>query len=211
MLRIKICGVTTAADAEQAARLGADAVGLNFFARSPRFVSEGRAREIVAALPAFVEPVGLFVNEDFASIHAAAGRLALRTLQLHADRQALLPRDEYRYVIAFAVRDAASLGAIDAYLDSCRRDGRLPAALLLDAHVPGAYGGTGRTAPWDLLAGYRPGVPLILAGGLTPDNVGAAIRRVRPYAVDVASGVESSPGVKDTDKMRRFIDAARAV
>jgi phosphoribosylanthranilate isomerase len=115
----------------------------------------------------------------------------------------------FRWVVAFAVRDRQSLTAIDAYLDRCRQEGRLPDALLVDAHVPGEYGGTGQVAPWDLLAEYRPPVPLILAGGLTPENVAEAVRRVRPYGVDVASGVESSPGRKDAEKMRRFIAEAR--
>jgi phosphoribosylanthranilate isomerase len=209
-LRIKICGITTPADAELAARLGADALGLNFYARSPRALGGEDARAILAVLPPFVEPVGLFVNEGFEHIHSAAKWLNLRTLQLHGDRLDVLPRDSYRYWTAFAVRDTGSLGQIDAYLEACRRDGQLPAALLLDAHVAGIYGGSGQTAPWDLLADYRPAVPLILAGGLTPENVAVAVRRVRPYAVDVASGVESSPGVKDADKLRRFIDAARS-
>jgi phosphoribosylanthranilate isomerase len=108
------------------------------------------------------------------------------------------------------VRDAASLDQITACLDLLRAAGAAPAAILVDAHVPGQYGGTGQTAPWHLLADFQPGVPLILAGGLTPDNVAEAIRIVRPYAVDVASGVESSPGKKDPDKLRRFIDAVRA-
>jgi phosphoribosylanthranilate isomerase len=113
-------------------------------------------------------------------------------------------------IVAFAVRDADSLDVVRRYLDVCRGRGRLPAALLLDAHVPGQFGGTGRTAPWDLLADFRPGVPLLLAGGLTPDNVAEAVRRVRPDGVDVASGVESAPGRKDPERLRRFIDQARS-
>ncbi len=211
MVRIKICGVTTPADAALAAQFGADAIGINFYPRSPRCVSEKQARAILAELPAFIEPVGLFVNETFAHIHAMAQRLALRTLQLHGDRLETLPRDGYRYVPAFAVRDAHSLEQIDAYVQSCRREGQLPAALLVDAHVAGAYGGTGQQAPWEMLESYRPTVPLIVAGGLTPANVAEAVRRLRPWAIDVASGVESSPGVKDPDKLRAFIEAARSV
>jgi phosphoribosylanthranilate isomerase len=116
----------------------------------------------------------------------------------------------YHLIPAFPVRDEGSLAAATRYLDLCRDVGRLPAAVLLDAHVPGQYGGTGRTAPWRLLASFRPGVPLVLAGGLTPDNVAEAVRIVQPYAVDVASGVESAPGVKDLEKVRRFLDRARA-
>ncbi len=97
---------------------------------------------------------------------------------------------------------------ITAYLARCRDQGGLPRAILVDARVAGLHGGTGRTAPWDLLEGFRPGVPLILAGGLTPDNVAEAVRRIRPDVVDVASGVETSPGRKDADMMRRFVDNA---
>jgi phosphoribosylanthranilate isomerase len=207
MVRIKICGITSVADAEIAARLGADAIGLNFYAGSPRCLSEERAQAILARLPPLVEPIGLFVNEPFAALHAVAQRLGLRTLQVHGARLEVLPAGPYRYIPAFAVRDAASLAALDAYVASCRE--HMPAAVLVDAHVPGAYGGTGRQAPWELLATYRAPAPLILAGGLTADNVAEAIRQVRPYGVDVASGVESSPGVKDAEKMRRFIEAVR--
>src|SRR5579883_352127 len=119
MLRIKICGVTTPADAVLAARLGADAIGLNFYPRSPRCLSEERARAILAEMPAFVEPVGLFVNETFAHIASVAQRLGLRTLQLHGDQLAVLPGDAHRYVPAFAVRDARSLEQMDSYLDAC--------------------------------------------------------------------------------------------
>jgi len=109
---------------------------------------------------------------------------------------------------AFPVRDASSLAAVTSYIEACRALGRLPAAVLLDGHAPGQHGGTGRIAPWELIAAYRPGVPVILAGGLTPENVADAVRIVRPYAIDVASGVESAPGVKDAEKMRRFVAAA---
>ncbi|HZU38610.1 MAG TPA: phosphoribosylanthranilate isomerase, partial [Gemmataceae bacterium] len=117
----------------------------------------------------------------------------------------------FRYIAAFPVTHRESLLGITRYLDICRQQGRIPDALLLDAHAPGLYGGTGRTAPWELLADFQPGIPIILAGGLTPDNVAEAIRMVQPFGVDVASGVESRPGVKDPDKVRRFIDNARAV
>lgn len=209
-VRVKICGITSAADAEAAANLGADAIGLNFFAGSPRCVSEERAAAIVRGLPPFVEAVALFVNESFEHMAAAAQRLgSVRAIQFHGDQFAPCPVSPYRFIPAFAVRDAASLASIAQYLDRCRREGQLPAAILVDAHVPGVYGGTGQTAPWRVLADFRPGVPLILAGGLTPDNVAEAVRIVRPYAVDVASGVEASPGVKDVEKMRRFIENAR--
>ena len=114
-----------------------------------------------------------------------------------------------RLIKRFQVGEHSHLENITRYLDACREQGHCPAAILVDGLVAGEYGGTGKTAPWQLLANFRPGVPVILAGGLTPENVGEAIRLVRPYGIDVASGVESGPGIKDVEKMRRFIDNAR--
>jgi phosphoribosylanthranilate isomerase len=208
--RIKICGVTTVADALHAASLGADAVGLNFYPRSPRHVAADTARQIVRALPPFVDPVALFVNETLAVVEGQVSALgAVRTVQWHGDRPEPPPAWAYRYIPAFAVPDAAALEAVRGYLARCRELGRLPAAVLVDGHRPGVYGGTGQVAAWDLLADAGLEVPLILAGGLTPDNVAEAVRRVRPYAVDVAGGVEARPGVKDVDKVRRFVEAVR--
>jgi phosphoribosylanthranilate isomerase len=210
-MRIKICGVTTPEDACLAAELGADAVGLNFYARSPRCVTEEAAREILRAVPPFTEPVGLFVNVPLTQACQQLGRLGgVRLLQWHGDTYEIEDVRPFRLVPAFPVRDAAGLIAVDRYLAICRECNLLPAAILLDAHAPGQYGGTGRIAPWQLLADYRPGVPVILAGGLTPENVGEAVRSVRPFAVDVASGVEAVAGKKDPEKLRRFIDNARA-
>lgn len=207
-MRIKICGITNEADAMAAAQFGADAIGLNFYARSPRFVPEERAATIARSLPPFVEPVALFVDELFEHMAAAVGRLrGINTVQFHGSKLAPCPAGPLRYIPAFGIDNEDSLGGIMAYVARCRQEGQMPAAILVDAH---AYGGTGRTAPWDVLAGFDPGVPLILAGGLTADNVAEAIRRVRPFAVDVASGVESSPGQKDIEKMRRFIGEARS-
>jgi phosphoribosylanthranilate isomerase len=210
-LRIKICGVTTPADAALAAELGADAVGLNFYPPSPRCVTTETASRIIDALPPFVVPVALFVEERPPAAASCLGALPrVRMVQWHGAEPE--PADAWAgaLIVAFPVRDAGSLKVIADYVEVCRARGRLPAAVLADAHVPGRHGGTGQTAPWQLLAGFRPGVPLILAGGLTPDNVAEAVRLVRPYAVDVASGVEAAPGRKDAEKLRRFIDAARA-
>jgi phosphoribosylanthranilate isomerase len=209
-LRIKICGVTTVGDALLAADLGADALGLNFYPPSPRCLDLPTAARILGELPPFVQPVGVFVNEPLAAIAERIRALVqLRTIQWYGDNHETASRTVHGLIAAFAVRDAASLTDITTYLDLCRAQGEVPVAVLVDAHVAGQHGGTGRTAPWDLLASFRPGVPVILAGGLTPDNVAEAVRRVRPWAVDVASGVESSPGRKDADKMRRFIANAR--
>lgn len=209
-LRIKVCGVTSAQDAGQAAALGADAIGLNFFPASPRFVEPARIQPILDCLPPFIEPVGVFVNLPLAQACAAIQPFGFRTIQWHGDYHEPAVLRPFRLVPAFRIRDRDTLAGITSYLDKSRAMGAMPAAVLVDAHVSGQYGGTGKTAPWDLLADFQCPVPLILAGGLTPDNVTDAVRRVRPYAVDVASGVESSPGMKDAEKMKRFIENARA-
>lgn len=208
-VRIKICGVTNVADAEQVATFGADMIGLNFYARSPRLVDEATAREVVHAMPASVEPVALFANEPIAHAQSVARSLSVGTVQMHGDLNETLVAGT-RWIPAFRVRDEVSLQLISIFLERHRAAGALPHAILVDAHVQGLHGGTGQTAPWPLLADFDPGVPLILAGGLTPENVAEAIRIVQPYAVDVASGVESFPGKKDAEKLRRFIDAVRA-
>jgi phosphoribosylanthranilate isomerase len=209
-VRIKICGITNEADAQQAAQLGADAVGLNFYSQSPRRIDPVVANFILRALPPFVEPVGLFVNQPLREVFELLNQVGgIRTLQWYGDNRELGDTFPYKMIAAFPVGDMKGLTAITRYLDLCKGMGHLPAAVLIDAHVPGKHGGTGQTVPWKLLAAFRPPVPLILAGGLTADNVAEAIRVVRPYAVDVASGVEHSPSQKHPEKMRRFIANAR--
>jgi phosphoribosylanthranilate isomerase len=209
-LRVKICGVTTEVDARQAALLGADAIGLNFHDGSPRCVGATTAQFILRELPPFVTAVGIFVDWSMRQVFQHLQALPrLNVIQWHGKNRELSDCFPYHLISAFSVRDEASLQAIQRYLDTCRPLGRLPSALLLDGHSPGKHGGTGLPAPWHLLASFRPGVPIILAGGLTPDNVAEAIRVVRPYGVDVASGVESAPGRKDAEKMRRFLANAR--
>ena len=211
-VRIKICGITQSDDAAVAVSLGADAIGLNFYPLSPRHVDDPAAEGILSRLPPFVEAVGVFVNTPLTRMRELVQSLGrIQTLQWHGDDSQREPhtiRPE-RLIQAFAVRDENGLGMVRDYLDACRAAGQLPDAVLLDAQVPGQYGGTGTTAPWGLLADFRPGVPVILAGGLNPDNVAEAIRIVKPFAVDVASGVEFSPGRKDPEKMRRFMENAR--
>ncbi len=207
-VRVKICGITNPADAECAAALGADMIGLNFYPKSPRGIDQATARSILQALSTSATPVGLFVNESLAFVRQIVQSLKIRTVQLHGDLSEGLPAS-IDCIPAFAVRDAASLVHITVEVERLRVLGAVPTAILVDAHVPGQYGGTGQVAPWHLLADFKPGIPLILAGGLTPDNVAEAIRVVQPYGVDVASGVESALGKKDYDKMRRFIEAVR--
>jgi phosphoribosylanthranilate isomerase len=209
-LRVKICGVTNEADARQAALLGADAVGLNFYAQSPRRIDPAAANYVLRELPPFVEAVGVFVNEPLRDIFTRLQTLArICGIQWHGTNRELSDVYPYHLIAAFPVQDANSLTAIRHYLDTCKAVGALPSAVLLDGHAAGQHGGTGQTAPWKVLATFRPGVPVILAGGLTPENVAEAVRIVRPWGVDVASGVEHGPGHKDPEKMRRFIAAAR--
>ncbi|HEX4612388.1 MAG TPA: phosphoribosylanthranilate isomerase, partial [Urbifossiella sp.] len=208
-VRVKICGVTTPADVRHAAEVGADAVGLNFYPKSPRFLTPAAAAAVVRELPPFTAPVGVFVGMPLRQVCAVAFQLGLRGVQTYDDRP---PEDDpfpFAHVPAFRVADAAQLDGVQRFVVAARTAGRLPAAVLIDSFVPGQMGGTGHVAPWHLLAGFDPGVPVILAGGLTPDNVGDAVAAVRPWGVDVASGVESEPGRKDPDKVARFVRAVR--
>jgi len=203
-IRIKICGVTTPEDARHAADAGADAVGLNFYPQSPRFVTPSQAAAIVRAVPPFTAPIGVFVRMPIRQASAIAFQLGLRGIQTYDDPP---PADDpfpFAHIPAFRVQNADGLETIRRVVTATR-----PSAVLVDSYVAGQMGGTGHRAPWDLLVGFDPGVPLILAGGLTPENVSEAIATVKPWGVDVASGVESAPGRKDSVKVARFIQAAR--
>ena len=210
-VRIKICGVTTVADAKLAARLGADALGLNFAQESPRRITPIDAESILRELPPFIEPVGVFVNQPLRDLFTQAEQLGrVRTVQWHGKQRELSDGYPFRLIQAFQIRDKQSILEMERYLDLCRNTGQLPAAVLVDGFHPTQLGGTGATAPWKLIAKHAPkDVPLILAGGLTPDNVGEAIRIVKPYAVDVASGVEMTLGKKDPAKIAQFTYNAR--
>lgn len=209
-LRIKICGVTTPDDVAACAAAGADAVGINFHPGSKRYVDPRIAQPLLCSIPSLMTAVGVFVERPFRQVAAMAYQLGLRSVQVHGEPRALEDSFPFSLIAAFRVRDRTSLDEITDYLERCRANGHLPGAILLDAFVEGEHGGTGQTAPLDLLADFRPGVPVILAGGLTPDNVAEAIEIVRPAGVDVASGVESSPGRKDPTKVTAFIERARA-
>lgn len=209
-VRIKICGVTTPADARFAADVGADAVGLNFYPKSPRYVAPQRAAELVRALPAFTAPVGVFVGMPIRQVCAVAYQLGLRGVQTYDDNP---PEDDpfpFAHVPAFRVRDASGLDHVRRFVEASAALGRKPAAVLIDSFVEGQMGGTGHRAPWHLLEGFDPGVPVVLAGGLTPENVAEAVALVCPWGVDVASGVESAPGVKDPQKVADFVKAVRS-
>ncbi|MCA9235465.1 MAG: phosphoribosylanthranilate isomerase [Planctomycetales bacterium] len=215
MFRVKICGITNVDDALAAIDAGADAIGLNFYAKSPRCVSTDVAREIAAAVGDRALVVGVFVNESPTGMMGVATEVGLAALQLHGDEPPeMLARLPDRPLIHAQRMGAAGLAPIVADLAACRAAGRAPDAVLVDAPAaPGQYGGTGHTLAWHELASEAAALgatPLILAGGLNAANVADAIRAVRPYGVDVASGVESSPGKKDADLVRRFVAAAAA-
>ena len=213
MFRIKICGVTRPEDVHVAAEAGADAVGLNFYANGPRFVEQSAAHALVDSIPLSVVKVGVFVNASVAEMEDTAARLGLDFLQLHGDEPPeLVARLAPRPIIRAFRLGEPGWQPIVAYVAACRSVGCEPAALLIDAHFAGLYGGTGKTADWDLVR-TRPDelgeLPVILAGGLTPENVAEAIATALPWSVDTASGVESAPGVKDHAKVREFVTQAR--
>jgi phosphoribosylanthranilate isomerase len=208
-IRIKICGVTTPDDVQASAEAGADAVGINFHPASPRFVDPRQSQALLRSVPPLMAAVGVFVAQPFRQVCAIAYQLGLRGVQWHGENRELVDPFPFALIAAFRVKDRQSLADVTSYLDACTGFGHGPSAVLVDAFVEGQHGGTGQKAPWDLLADFKPSVPLILAGGLTPENVGEAIRIVRPAGVDVASGVESSPGRKDSERVRRFISNAR--
>jgi phosphoribosylanthranilate isomerase len=208
-VRIKICGVTTPDDARLAADRGADAIGLNFYPKSPRYLDPQSAAAMIRGLPPFTAPVGVFVGMPMRQVCAVAYQLGLRAVQTYDDRP---PEDPFPFahVPAFRVRGDDGLEHVRRFVEEAKLLGRVPAAVLIDSHVEGQMGGTGRPAPWELLRGFDLGVPLILAGGLTPENIEEAIGVVRPWGVDVASGVESAPGRKDPERVARFICNARS-
>jgi phosphoribosylanthranilate isomerase len=230
MFRIKICGITNVQDAVAAVEAGADAIGLNFYEGSKRCVDAALARHIADSIAGSVEVVGVFVNASTKGIveTITVAGVKLSSVQTHGDETP----EQFAHLVtalhlleltdsskiklgAIRARRSESGGArmVAADLKECLHFHARPSALLVDAAVHGAYGGTGATGDWEDLALHRSllgKMPLILAGGLTPDNVAEAIRIVRPAAVDVASGVESAPGKKDPVKVRDFVEAARA-
>lgn len=196
--RSKICGITRVEDALAAVACGADAIGLVFYAQSSRAVTAARAAEIVACLPPFVDAVGLFVDADAAEVRSVMNTVRLDLLQFHGDEPpAYCDSFSVPYIKAARVRPGLNLVEYAARYSGAK-------GLLLDAYVEGVAGGTGERFDWSLIPADLP-KPVILAGGLTPDNVANAIRQVRPYAVDVSGGVEREKGIKDTDKIAAFM------
>ncbi len=204
-MRVKFCGITRLEDAREAARLGAWAVGLIHHDPSPRRVDSGVAAEIGAELRRLVEVVGVFVNPPLDAVVKAAEDESLTMLQLHGDEGPAFCREAARrtglkVMKAFRVRSSADIQAAEAFRTNLH---------LFDAHRPDAPGGTGERFDWKLLGGRRAQIPFVLSGGLDPGNVAGAVAEIRPYAVDLASGVESEPGVKDHSLMAAFIENAQ--
>jgi phosphoribosylanthranilate isomerase len=203
MIYVKICGITSLEDAHAAVDSGADALGFVFYPPSPRYVTPEQAEQIIKTLPPFVTTVGLFVDVTLATVNRTVACCGLDRVQLHGRETPEFCRQITRPVIkAIRIKNAESLTHVADYMVS---------AYLLDAYVEGALpGGTGASFSWDLAARAKSYGPLILAGGLTPENVEIAIDQVRPYGVDVSTGVERAPGVKDHRKVRQFIARAKA-
>ena len=206
MTAIKVCGVTRLDDAQRAAELGAWAIGLVLYPESPRACEPGTAEEIGSAMKRKLEVAGVFANATLDEVAEAAERYSLTLLQLHGDEGPAFCREAARrtgakVMKAVRVKDAATVRGIQAF----RVDHHL-----LDAHVPGRLGGTGETFRWELVEAHDRSVPIVLSGGLNPDNVGEAIAATRPYAVDTASGTEAEPGRKDPAKLEAFFRAVTA-
>jgi phosphoribosylanthranilate isomerase len=202
--RVKICGITNVADGLAAAEAGADMIGLMFYESSPRHITLARAVEISRAMPLFLMRVGVFVNAPADFVLRAIGECNLTMLQFHGDETSdFCTQFGLMNMKAIRVRDAESLTQLENYQTD---------AFLLDAHSRNGLGGTGEKFNWDLaVEAQKFGKPIFLAGGLTPENVADAVRIVHPFGVDVSSGVESAPGIKDHAKVKSFITAAKSV
>ena len=201
-VKVKICGMTNLKDVKVAVDGGVDAVGFSFYKKSPRSVTMQAVREIVLELPPFVDSVGVFVNETAEQINKIADHCKLDRVQLHGDESpAFCKKIRRRVIKAIRVKDIQSLKKLSDYPVS---------SFLLDTFSEDQYGGTGKVFDWNLAYPAKKYGPIILAGGLTPINVHQAIQRIQPYGVDVCSGVESQPGIKDHKKMKAFLKNVKA-
>ena len=206
-MKVKICGITNVEDAQVAVAAGADALGFVMYPKSPRCVKPAVVSAIIAGLPPFVLPIGVFVNEDPQRVRALMDECGFTLAQLHGDESASYCEHFGRPALkAIRLKDRAAFLALAEFHGRANVRG-----FVIDAFGEHAYGGTGQTVDWTLAAEVARAAPILLAGGLTPSNVAEAIRQVRPYGVDVSSGVEQSPGKKDPDKVKAFIQAARLV
>ena len=204
MVKVKICGITNLDDAMAAADFGADALGFVFFKNSPRYISPVNAEKIIKKLPPFISAVGVFVNEDKKNIEKIVSRTGINITQLHGDEPPKACNLSKPSIKAIRVKSLDSLEVISKYKDKV-------SAFLLDTYTPELFGGTGQIFNWDIAVEARQFGKVILAGGLTPENIEKAVRYVHPYAVDVSSGVEAEKGRKDHKKMRLFIERAKSV
>lgn len=202
MIRVKICGITRLEDGLAAAEAGADAIGIVFYPQSKRYLAPDQARELISRLPPFLTVIGLFVDTPPEAINRIADDCRLDGVQLHGDEP---PKGcvglNRRAIKAVRVATAQDLALAERFPVS---------AVLLDSKVSGHYGGTGVAVDWQVLQGFQPRCPWILAGGLCPDNVAEALLSLSPYGVDVSSGVESAPGIKDFERMKVFMAEVRA-
>uniref|UniRef100_A0A7C5ANI7 N-(5'-phosphoribosyl)anthranilate isomerase n=1 Tax=Desulfobacca acetoxidans TaxID=60893 RepID=A0A7C5ANI7_9BACT len=204
-MRVKICGITNLEDALLAASLGAHALGFIFYQKSPRAIRPEAAREIIRALPPLVLSVGVFVDEEAQVVREISERVGLDWVQLHGRESPEYCRSLGRRVLkGFRIKNEASLAFLSEYQNAVQ-------AFLLDTYRPGTPGGTGETFDWEIARQARKYGPVILAGGLTPDNVAAALQTAKPQGVDVASGVEVSPGKKDPGKLKAFFQAIKTM
>ncbi len=202
MVKVKICGITSIADAMAAVEFGADALGFVFFKKSPRYVSPRKAASIIEKLPPFIQTVGVFVNEAAEDMEAVISATRISVVQLHGDEPPALCRLTRRVIKAIRVKSLDSLSPLARYTGHV-------SGFLLDAYTPDKLGGTGMIFNWDIAVEAKQFGRVILAGGLAPDNVAEAVKYVKPYGVDVSSGVEKEKGIKDLDKMKLFIGRAK--
>jgi phosphoribosylanthranilate isomerase len=203
-VRVKICGITNLHDALAAVDFGADALGFVFFRESPRYISHDDASLIISKLPSFITTVGVFVNENREQVEKITSWAGVDVIQLHGDEPPYMCHFSRRVIKAIRVKSLESLDPLTHYEDRV-------SAFLLDTFSPNAFGGTGRTFNWDIASHAKQFGKIILSGGLSPENIADAVNRVRPYGVDVSSGVESEKGKKDHKKMKLFIERAKGV
>ena len=202
--RIKVCGITSVEDACVAVAAGADAIGLVFYAKSPRYVTPEQAAAIARAVGPFVTTVGLFVDAGRSEMEEVLAQVPLQLLQFHGNESAAFCASFQRpFIKALRMAEGVEVSAVEHEFAQAGASG-----LLLDSYNPGAPGGTGEVFGWERIPAIRQ-LPLILAGGLSPENVAAAVKQVQPYAVDVSSGVEIAPGRKDSAKITAFVQAVR--
>ncbi len=202
MVKVKICGITNSDDALAAVEFGADALGFVFFKGSPRYISPDDAGNIIRRLPPFITAVGVFVDEKTEEMEKIMSRALIDSAQLHGHEPPEACLMNRRVIKAIRVKELSDLEPLKHYRVS---------AFLLDTYTPESFGGTGRLFSWDIAVEAKQFGRIIIAGGLSPDNVEKAVRWVRPYAVDVSSGVEEAKGKKDHKKLRLFIERAKAV